>query len=173
MKAFIIILLIMLIISQIALLYNTIFSDKKENKQSELEPKRVNPDFNRSRVLLEIDNPVEKVNNLIDSIIKDAIDMYNIQNPSLDKNYQYIKTSEVDNFIVPYTYVTAMKSMTPDVISIISLVYYFKPFSMDRFLDGLTTDNYIPSNKDTNTLELIIYTIIILVFTDFVTSVNS
>ena len=137
-----------------------------------LNKKKNEVDFNRIQLLMNSENPMEKINTILDNIIDNYIKLYQVQNPSLDGSYQYIKTDEVNNVILPYVYFMTMKSMTPEVISLLSLVYVFKDFNLDEFLRTRTIDNFKPANDDTNTLEWVVFTRVNLSVINFVNDIN-
>lgn len=156
----------------VLLCYEIIYEHKKENNPIEIkeEPKEV--DIERVHLLLENNNPIEKINQILDNIIDNYIKLYQVQNPSLDGSYQYIKPDEVNNIILPYVYFMTMKSMTPEVISLLSLVYVFKSFDLDNFLKTHSATNFMPSSDDTNTLEWVVFTRVNLAVINFVNNIN-
>lgn len=156
----------------VLLCYEIIYEHKKENNPIEIkeEPKEV--DIERVHLLLENNNPIEKINQILDNIIDNYIKLYQVQNPSLDGSYQYIKPDEVNNIILPYVYFMTMKSMTPEVISLLSLVYVFKSFDLDKFLKTHSATNFMPSSDDTNTLEWVVFTRVNLAVINFVNNIN-
>ena len=68
----------------VLLCYEIIYEHKKENNPIEIkeEPKEV--DIERVHLLLENNNPIEKINQILDNIIDNYIKLYQVQNPSLD-----------------------------------------------------------------------------------------
>ena len=163
---------IVLITLTILLCYDIIDWHKKENKPIENKEEIKEVDIERVRLLLENDNPIEKINQILDNIIDNYIKLYQVQNPSLDGSYQYIKPDEVNNIILPYVYFMTMKSITPEVISLLSLVYVFKPFDLDEFLKTHSATNFMPSSNNTSTLEWVVFTRVNLSVINFVNNIN-
>ena len=164
------VLIVILVAVYVAILIR--LSNKVNNMKPETKPDTAYT-MERMKLLLDMDNPVDKIEKIIDEIIKSCITLYRIQNPSLDGEYQYIMASEVEESLLPYVYFMTMKSMTPEVVSILSLIYNFQPFDINIFLKTTTLDNYKPDQKNTNTLEWIIYTKVKLAVINYTNLVNS
>jgi len=143
--------------------------NESENEKDKIENDKVE---DRTELILSTDNIVDKINDIIENIIKNAIDLYRVQTPSIDGNYQYITSKEIEEQLLPYVYFTVMKSMTPDIVKMLSIIYYFKPFNIEEFLSKTNLDNYKPDNSDTSTLEWIIFVKVNLAVTNYANKIN-
>jgi uncharacterized protein (UPF0333 family) len=146
------------------------FKKTNESEKEKVETKNTVED--RAQLILSTDKIVDKINDIIEDIIRNAIDLYRVQTPSLNGNYQYITSKEIEEQLLPYVYFTVMKSMTPDIVNLLSIIYYFKPFNIEEFLSKTNLDNYKPDNSDTSTLEWIIFTKVNLAVTNYANKIN-
>ena len=90
-----------------------ILSERTKNKQVvERNPEII-------KIILNKDS-FEDVNNLIDSFIKDAIQLYRILNVVVEETYLNKDTLKE---MEAYVYQTVMKKMSPDIINVISMFY--------------------------------------------------
>lgn len=100
-------------------------------KKSEVALKKVEPaSLDTIKLVLE-KNSFDNVNILIDTIIKDAIDMYNILSGVSDETYINTKMTEE---MASYVYGMTVKKMTPAVKGAIGLFY---DIDTDEKLDEL------------------------------------
>ncbi len=89
-------------------------------KKTEVVLKKIEPaSLDTIKLVLE-KNSFDNVNILIDTIIKDAIDMYNILNGVSDETYINTKMTEE---MASYVYGMTVKKMTPAVKGAIGLFY--------------------------------------------------
>lgn len=159
------------IICNVKILKNKDDEDKKET--IEAAPPIEQPyDIEKLRLLLSSDDMFKRINELLDHIIDNAITMYQVQTPSLEGQYQYIKAVDVDQQLTPYVFFTTMQSMTPDVVAALHIIYEFDPFNYNEFIKNKTAD-YIPDPSNTHTLDWIVYTRAHLAVVDYVRSVNT
>lgn len=167
--------ILIVLVSILASLVANIAIDKINIKNDHGEEKIITNDkvpYEKLQLLISMDNPIEKINTILDNIIDNYIKLYQVQNPSLEGSFQYIKEDEVNNIILPYVYFMTIKSMTPEIIELLSMVYSFKPFNLDEFLSTYTATDYRPSNNDTNTLEWVVFTRVNLAVINFVNKIN-
>ena len=157
-------------------LINIVRKNKKYDNEQEVivasSSKEQPYDIEKLRLLLSSDDMFKRINDLLDNIIDNAITMYQIQTPSLDGKYQYIKAVDVDEQLTPYVFFTTMQSMTPDVVAALHIIYEFDPFNYSEFIKNKTID-YKPDPTNTHTLDWIVYTRSHLAVVDYVRSVNT
>lgn len=75
-----------------------------------------------TELILKQDNYIEKVNELIDSLIRNAGETYVILNPNFNSSDKYITEHESED-MQQYIYIFISGNMTPDIKKIISSVY--------------------------------------------------
>lgn len=75
-----------------------------------------------TELILKQDNYIEKVNELIDSLIRNAGETYVILNPNFNSSDKYITEHESED-MQQYIYLFISGNMTPDIKKIISSVY--------------------------------------------------
>lgn len=93
---------------------------RDDKKFEEVEDaKDTSVDVDKLRIVMEKDS-LNNVNILLDTIIKDAIDMYNILNGVTDETYY---TEEMNNEMSVYVFGMTKKKMTKPVRDAIGLFY--------------------------------------------------
>lgn len=117
MDQMILILAFFLFILSETIIFYIFFSGHKANNVK--KEKRVKSDVDKIKILLE-DKALEKIDDVIDGLIKAAVDRYMVLNVNFNTE-AYLNDDSIKELTL-YTFGSVKKNMTPTVIGLIGLI---------------------------------------------------